>query len=222
MTLEEVLNLIDEDKREEAATVINSMIEAEKEKGITTYRKKNKESIKYKNIIRDLGYNPDDYSSYDEFKETVLDKMNKAETSMTEIEKLNQKIATLTEAYEEERKIRTQKEQESQKIKIQNKLKEALSPKLYGADYLIENLLNKGEFVIEDDNIVSKDGLPFDAKIEKIIESNKDNLKEEKKTTPGVVKQTNVREANDLKSLLKNEMESIKSGVPTASGIKLA
>ena len=222
MKIDEILELLPEEHRETAAATINQLVEAERETGIQAANKKNREAQRYKSIVKELGDDPDKYSSVEEFQEELKNKSQRADESLSEIEKLQQKLSSLSEAYEEERNLRAQKEREAQQQTIKQRLAEELKPKLYGADYLIENLINKNEFTLDGDEIVAQDGLPFDAKIAKIIETNKENLKQEPKTTPGVVRPTQARPSGDLKSLLKQEMDAIRTGESTVVGIPQA
>ena len=221
MTLEEILELIPEEQRTTAEETITGLVEAEKDKGISSYRSKNQEAVKLKNIIKELGYNADDYENLEDFKLKTKEKLDESNKSKTELEKLQDQFSNLKSEYETERQKRLEKELENKNNKIKSTLNEKLGNKLYGAKYLINDLVNNGTFELDESGkVISKDGLPFDAKIEKILEENKDDLKEDKKHTPGRVKETRVSGGSSLKDMLKQEMENIKKGTPSNIGIK--
>jgi len=206
---------------EELITAFNESIDKLSEASIETYRSKNKEAVKYKEIIKSLGYNADDYDSLEDFKAKTKEMLDESNNSKTELEKLQDQFNNLKSEYESERQKRLEKELEAKNNKIKSTLNEKLGNKLYGAKYLINDLVNNGAFELDESGkVISKDGLPFDAKIEKILEENKDDLKEDKKHTPGRVKETRVSGGSSLKDMLKQEMENIKKGTPSNIGIK--
>ena len=64
MNLEELLGKIESDELKEA---IVSIVNEEKQKGISKYSKKDKEVLKYKSALKEVGYDTEKYSDIDAF-----------------------------------------------------------------------------------------------------------------------------------------------------------
>jgi hypothetical protein len=184
MEIDELLVMINEsleaEKAESLKEGVISLLNAEKERGIQTYTKKDKEAMKLKEVLRSLGYDKDQYDTYDDFVSKKREgESKKYETDLT-LSSLNEKINALNSQLNAER---AEKEAISRKIKTEKArsiLSSELSDKVYGAKYLIESLISNNDFDIDGDNVYTKIG---DEKkhitklIEEVLDQNKDILK---------------------------------------------
>jgi hypothetical protein len=179
--IEELEALIPEDKRDEVKTFVSGLVESEKTKGIDSYNKKDKEVLKYKTLVKELGYDNEQFESVDAFKESFKETKNVAEQSSITIEQLNEKFETLNTAYTGEVSKRQSKEKELNDTTIRSALDKEIGSKVYGANAIIENVLLKGSLAIIDNKIVDKDGNSFESFTTTILDQYKDDLKSEQK-----------------------------------------
>ena len=179
MTLEEILAKIESDELKEA---IVTKINEEKDKGIQSYTKKDKEVLKYKNALKDLGYDHEKYSDVTEFiesKKTVEQNVN--ESKLT-IATLNDKLNDLTNKLDQERQQAEAIRRTAKENKLSAELTKTIGAEFYGADYLIKSLINEGKVDLDDatNQVFFKNGddlVPFEKGIEQLKEQNRDMLK---------------------------------------------
>ena len=179
--IEELVGLIAEDKQEEVKTFVSGLVESEKTKGIDSYNKKDKEVLKYKTLIKDLGYDNEQFESVDAFKESFKETKNVAEQSSITIEQLNEKFETLNTAYTGEVSKRQSQEKEINDTTIRSALDKEIGTKIYGANAIIENVLLKGSLAIIDNKIVDREGNDFATFTNSLLDLYKDDLKSEQK-----------------------------------------
>jgi phosphoglucomutase len=210
MELEEIVNLIPEEQKEIVKETITKAIEAEKNKGIESYRKKDSEVLKYKSIVKELGYDPEKFDSVDKFKESIKQTVNLASDSELRYKVLEEKLNGITKQYEDEKNIRQAAEKKVKQETIKNKLSAELDD-IYGSQYIVENILLKDELDIVGEEIVTKDGKSFSDFVNTVLELNKDNRKVNTKdkinVSPQKLKNYKIDEADDIISRIKSKIK---------------
>ena len=194
MTFEELRAMLSSEAgfdQEKALEGIQSLVNEEKQKGITLYQKKDGELLKLKNTIKEAGY---DSSQHETLKEYVTSLSKKAATSdeaTITINSLNEKISDLTEKFSTSQREQQEAVTMATTESLSSKLTGSLGDKLYGADYVIDSLLRNGDVKKVDDRATwSIDGteLDYDQGLEKFIKQSGDILKSTKTNgtgTPG-------------------------------------
>jgi hypothetical protein len=164
MEFESLLEQIPEDLRDVVSTFYQTKeqeyiaaIEAEKERGIQSYRKKDQETLKLKNQLKSFESGSD---------ETILREKTVAE-----------QIKALQDQLEEERVTRSEAEKKIKNKTIEGELTKALGDKIYGAEDFIQLAVLRGDLQILDDQIVTSEGKPFSDYISNVLESKKGQLK---------------------------------------------
>ena len=180
MDLEELLSVLPEEYKDTVANLVN----AEKQKGISEYKKKDSEVMKYKALVKDLGYDSEQYSNVDEFKQSTKTKLDTAEKSSLTLKMLNEQLTDLKSQLTNEVNSRVEKETKFKHEKIRNVLNQEIGNKLYGSKYLIDNIISSNQLDLNDDSIVSKDGKDLNTFITNILEENKDSLRVEQTKGP--------------------------------------
>ncbi len=167
------LNTLEVENKEE---LINNFKTISSE-SIKSYQSKDQEALKYKSYLKDLGYDKEQYETFDAFKQSISKTKETAENSALTLSQLNEKFEALNSQYTAEVSKREAKEQELKDTKIRSKLIETIGDKVYGSDVLIENIMLKRSLSVVDDRIVDKDGNSFEDFTKTLLESQKDNLK---------------------------------------------
>jgi len=179
MTLEEILSKLEsEDLKESIVSLIND----EKERGITATRKKDKENLKLKTDLKDLGWDKDEYPTFDEFKESRSDIKKTATDSKLTIATLNDKLNSLTDELVNERVEAKRIKRVSKENKLSAELTSKISGSFFGAEYLIKTLISDGKVDLDETTgaVFFKNGdevIPFDKGLETLKNDNKDMLK---------------------------------------------
>lgn len=174
MTLEEILATVESEQTKEA--IVNA-INAEKEKGISEYRKKDTEVLKYKGLVKELGYDPEKFESVDSFIESK--KKTVSESNLT-IAQLNDKLNSYMTELETERETSRQIQKKAKENKLNADLTGKIGNMFYGAEFMIKTLITDGVADIQDDKTVIKDGdrvLSLDEGINLLKDKYKDSLK---------------------------------------------
>lgn len=177
MTLEEILQTVESEDVKEA---IVAKINEEKERGISEYRKKDQEVLKYKGMIKDLGYDSDKYDSIDSFIESKKKVDKVATESNLTIAQLNDKLNTYMSQLEAERESSRQIQKKAKENKLQADLTSKIGSVFYGADFMVKTLISEGIADIQDDQTIIKDGdrvLSLDEGVNVLKEKYKDSLK---------------------------------------------
>jgi len=163
MTLEQLLALLDsgEITKETAAQgkqVILDAIEAEKNKGITSYQSKDKEVLKYKAAVKKLGYSKEEVDGLDAFIESLASKSASADGKDVTIAELKSNITSITKRLDDEAAEKTALAEKHGNTRAQMELQKSIGDKFVGADTIIENLLLSKRVSVVDDKVVFKDG----------------------------------------------------------------
>jgi len=179
MNLEEILAKIESDELKEA---IVSKINEEKEKGISSYSKKDREVLKYKNALKDLGYDHEKYNDVQEFIESKKSVEQTATDSKLTIATLNDKLNELTATLESEKAQAEAIKRSAKENKLTAELTKTIGGEFYGADYLIKSLITDGKVDLDEatNQVFFKNGddlIPFEKGVEKLKEENRDMLK---------------------------------------------
>ena len=200
MEFESILEQLPEELRETVSTFYQTReqeylvaIEAEKERGIQSYRKKDQETLKLKNQLRTL-------ETETGTDESILREKTVAEQIKALQDQLDQEIKRGSEA---EKKIKNKT--------IESELTKALGDKIYGAEDFIQLAVLRGDLQILDDQIVTSEGKPFTDYITNILESKKGQLKVVQ--NPGV----NIlpRQTNEIGTRSFRSVEEINSLTPS-------
>jgi len=212
MDIDEIIGLLPETVREVAKDRILSEIDQEKQRVITEYRKKDSEVLKYKNTLRDIGYDPETFASVEEFKTSIKTKTAAADTSNLTLKMLQEQLSDIKTQLVNETNLRVTSEEKVKTGSIKQLLVEQIGGKFYGDQYLIENIISSKQLDIIDNKVVANDGRPFEQFITDLFEQNKDNLKVEQKTgvaitvKPGAVAPLNKNTFSDkLKEQFKKK-----------------
>lgn len=220
MTLEQLLQMLEDgsltaEQFKEAKTIISGAIDAEKTKGIDSYRKKDAEGLKLKKALKDLGYSKDEVDGVDEFVSGLKNKITAVDGKDVTIAELKSSVEAIQQTLEAEKAEKSKLAETSITNTAKAKLIEALGDKFSAstANTLIENLLLKKAVTVVDDKVVFKNGeeiVPFDDGVKGLLETHKDSLKNQQRlgsqTTPssadGAPKKLNDMSPEDaLKSL---------------------
>lgn len=209
-TISEILDFIPEEKKSEVESFFNSEIEKEKQHGISTYSKKDKEVLKYKNVLKDLGYDNEKYDNVDTFKESLKETVGNVEQSNITLSELNTKFENLNTIYQQEVSTRMDKEKELETSAIRTELNTAIKGKLYGDEAIIENVILKNELSMVEGKILDKDGNDFDTFAKTLLEVNKDSLRATQKAgLDNKVKKNSIPPSEDsFVNKLKQRMNS--------------
>jgi len=165
MTLEQIMAKLEGDDLKEA---IVGLINAEKEKGITSYRKKDGELLAVKNALKSKGYDPES-GKLDEWLESKIKSEDKVRESSITISQLEDRLTNVTSQWENDKKA-------AKESKIQAELTSKIGNMFYGSNYMIKTWINEGKVDIVDGNIMY-DGKPFDSALETIKADHKDSVR---------------------------------------------
>ena len=187
MDLQEVLSSIENEETKEA---IISLVEAEKEKGISSYRKKDSEVLKLKNTLKELGYDHEKYSNVDEFIEDTKKVKDKVSKSSLTIAQLNDKLNDITSQLDSEREAAANAKRLAKENKLTAELTKNIGKDFIGSEYLIKDLISEGRVDLVNNEVVFKEGddiITFDKGLVYLKEKNKGMLRTNIKSGTGDV-----------------------------------
>jgi len=197
MTIEQLRALLAKaataEEKEAIMDAIVSLIDTEKQKGIDSYRAKDKETLKFKNAVKELGYDPDVDGDLETFIAKSKSKKTEVESSKLTIAQLSEKLTEVQNEIATERTRANEHKAKAEREKMNSKLTSTIGDKIFGSKYVIESLINNKRVKIVDDNVVFTNGdevIPFDTGIKSILEENKDMLKVSQKNGSETFKTT--------------------------------
>ena len=177
MDLEEILSLLDGEEldRSKVKESFKNFVNDVEEKGKSSYRKKDKEVLKFKEALKGLGWNADEQTDLEGFIDSLKTTKTKVSDADLTIQSLNSKLNEITTSLEKERTLREQKEKEAKQGKISSKLATDLAGKVKGVDKVVELLTLKGVFdTTEEGNLYYKKGdekLSYDDGLKHLLDS---------------------------------------------------
>lgn len=210
----EQLNKIQFDGKDSIIDEIVGAIEAEKQKGIESYRRKDQEVLKYKNTLKELGWDSEKYSDVTDFISNIKKKDEVVSKKDLTISELNNKIVDLESKWTAEREIAKQTAEKANRNKMLAELTTAMGDKLRGSKYIIESLINNGRVTIVEDKVAFKDGdstLDFNSGINKVLDENKDLLIVNQKT--GSESKKIDSKVDDLGDLSKMSVAEVRANI---------
>lgn len=159
--------------------VVNA-VNAEKNKGVKDYKKKDAEVVKYKiresQLLEKLGIDrdtDDDSFDFDEALNSLKTKANTADEKSQKASKLETRVETLLGELEAERSIAKEAKLVADKEQLTNALNKEFSGKIYGETGQIKAMILSGEAKIEDGNI-TLNGKPLSEGASDFLASNED------------------------------------------------
>ena len=180
MTLQELLATVPEENRAAIGDFVASAVEAEKQVGITTHQKQNKELIAKDKKLASLGWDKAT-ESFEEFEV----KLNKTKETATQgeltIAQLSDRLGNVETELSSEKTLRLNAESKVTDGVLRSQLNKAIGTKLFGGDFLVDNIILNKELVVDGDTITTKDGDTFDSFVTSTLEANKDNVRSEQK-----------------------------------------
>jgi len=199
MTLEEILAQIESDELKEA---IVGKINEETEKGKSLYSKKDREVLKFKTALKELGYDHEKYADVSEFIDTKKEVESKVNDSKLTIATLNDKLNDLTSKLEQERAEADRAKRVSKENKITAELTNKIGGEFFGASYLIKTLISDGKVDIDENNQLffreGEDVIPFEKGLDQLKQENKDMLRVTQQGGTGDVGGQGIGEKADL------------------------
>jgi hypothetical protein len=191
-TLEEltaVINATSLDNKSAIIEAVTSLVGAEKQRGIESYRRKDADVLKLKSALKSLGYDKEDFDGVDQFVESLKLTKQKSTENQTEMEKLLARVEALQNENATTKAEREAERKKGERSTLSQKLSEALGSKLYASSAIIESLINNGVVKMVDGKMVfstdTGDVSDFDAGIKHILDKNKDALKTEQRGGAG-------------------------------------
>jgi len=176
MTLEEILAELDEPKR----AAVQTAIQNEKTAGINASNKKDKENLKLKSSLKELGYDSEKFETVDLFIADRKAIADKAATGEVTIATLNSDVSGLQTRLDDmvakEKKATT----DARNSSLTAKLTSSIGNTFYGSDYMIKDLIRESKVDLVGGEVVFKKGdevIAFDAGVAQLKEANKDSLK---------------------------------------------
>ena len=185
MNLEELLQQVDDESLKES---IVAVVNVEKERGISSTKKKDKEVLRFKSALKDLGYDREKFEDLDSFISANKERESKTQKSSLTIAQLNDKVQSLAETLETERQQLAEKTRIAKESKLQAQLTEKIGNEFYGSKYLINDLVSNGRVDLVDNKVVFKSGddiISFDSGLTALKEENKGMLKVTQKAGSG-------------------------------------
>lgn len=174
---------------------IQGLVNEEKQRGISLYQKKDGELMKVKAAIKEAGFDSSKHETLKDYVKSLGQKAQSSDEDKITINTLNEKLSDLTEKFTNAERAQMEAVQKANTETLRSKLTTALGEKVYGANYVIESLIQKGEVKKLDDKVVwSVDGmdLDYDAGLEKFLKNNGDIIKSTKTNGTGVPGSTSV------------------------------
>jgi len=190
MTLEQLLALLDagtitKEQFADAKAVILASIDAEKTKGIDSYRKKDNEALKLKNALKTLGYNKDEVDGVDEFINSIKSKVVSTDGKDVALAELKSQIDTLMTNMANKDKETLEAKTKAERATITNELTKAIGTKFNASNLIIDSLVNSNKLKVVDDKVVfvgaNDSVVTFDDGIKGLYESHKDLVKSEQR-----------------------------------------
>lgn len=224
MTIEELKKMLESAEglaeKESIIEGILELVNAEKEKGVSSYKKKDQETLKLKNAIKELGFNPDEDGDIDNFIQKQKSKKTETESVKLSNAQLAEKLANIEEQMNAERSRAANMQKKAEREKINSKLTSTIGEKIFGSKYVIESLINNGKVKVIDDDVVFVNGddvVPFDTGIRNVLEENKDMLKLSQKSGSQSVKTDGTATSDmDFKNMSVAELKANISKVREA------
>ena len=225
-SLEEIKADLEGLKKPELMEDLLALINEEKERGIDSHRKANREAEnlrKYKKSFEALGLSQDD--NLDEFVSSLIDKSSRTESNSSSsltLKSLNEQISRITKERDSERQKSQEYQAKAKSKTISAKLVGTLSDKVYGADLLVRSLISDGTVDLDDnDNVVFKmndETLSYETGINKLLEQRKDIVKSNQTGGAGT-KVGNAYQNTNIESILKsNDKSAIKNNLKEVAG----
>jgi hypothetical protein len=182
MNLDEMLKKLSSlENGEELAEAVMTALESEKERGIASTRKKDKDVLKLKATLKDLGYDKETFDDLDSFVENIKKTKDSTVKSELTINTLNDRVNELILDLKKEREAKEAITTKAKVKTLEAELQSTIGDKFFGAKYLIKDLISSGSVDIDEDgNKYFKDGdtlVPWEKGIESLKEKNKDILK---------------------------------------------
>lgn len=216
MDLEQLKASLEAAGKTQEFEAVLALIEAEKNKGINESKRRNQENQslrKYKQAVETLGFKEGD--DLDSWSASIIEKTSGGNKDSLSMKALNNKISDLERMYENEKKARLNAETNAKNKAISAKLTTALNDKVYGADLLVQSLLNDNAVDLDGDNVVFVDGddkVDFDTGIKNLLDKRKDIAKTTQVNGSG--KPSSNKMPADLDSIIKSgDMSSIKANL---------
>ena len=225
--MEDVLAMINKlgiDNKDDLTNTIITLVEEEKNRGIESYRKKDQEVLKYKNTLKELGWDSEKYQDVSEFVTTVKKKDEVVSKKDITISELNTKLIDLESKWTQERESAKQITEKSNRNKMLAELTGAIGDKLRGSKYIIDSYISNGRVAIVDDKVAFRDGettIDFNTGIQKVLEENKDLLIVNQKTGSESKKtDTKVEDLGDLSKMSISEVRANIDVIRSKLGLK--
>lgn len=171
MDIQQLLESLNEDQR----AVINTAINNEKNIGISKYQTKDKEALKLRGRLKDLGYDSEKYKDFDEFATEIKGTKPKLVEQETTLASLNETLKKLQLDISNEKQAKEEAVTKNNKQLLIGKLEKSFGDKLYGSKFLINDIVNNGDYKIDNDNITFGD-TDYEAYVTSILDDNKSNL----------------------------------------------
>ncbi len=205
-----MVNKMDFEGKDDLTNSILSLVEDEKQKGIDSYRKKDSEVMKYKNTLKELGWDSEKYADVQDFVSNVKKKDESVSKKDLTISELNARLMDFESKYNQERENAKAIQTKSNRNKMIAELTSTIGDKLQGSKYIIDSLISNDRVGVIDDKVVFKNGeelIPFDMGITKILEENKDLLKVTQKNGAQTAKSDASGEGLDFSKMSKAEIK---------------
>lgn len=238
-TLEELkAALKDHTSLDDVVDFVVSQTEKEKQTGIDLRRKANKEAENLRKQIKqiqgqlsDLGYEDD--SDLAEFIDSLKEKTNQSQANDSELAKTVKKLTKQLNTVQQELAEKTQAEAELRTKALKGRIKEtlgkSLNDKVYGAQYVIDALINNGQVVLDEDSdaVVWANGdtrTPYEAGLKTWIEQNQDLMRNTQKSGSGSPTASNEPRRSisfdQMKTMSKDDIRSNLGAIKESLGLK--
>ena len=161
MTLEEIAQLtgsVEGEKLEALKNAVISLVGAEKQRGIEAANKKGQETEKFRNALKDVGYDPSKYESIKAFLDYYKTNAATTQTKLSESEKVQQAFSALSTELESIKAELETTKREKLNNGVKLALTEAIGDRIYGADIAVQSLISGGNFVEEGGKFFAVDG----------------------------------------------------------------
>lgn len=213
MTIEELKKMLEgSDNAESIIESVLDMVNSEKEKGVSSYKKKDQETLKLKNAIKELGFNPDEDGDLDTFIQKQKSKKTETESVKLSNAQLAEKLASIEEQMNAEKARASALQKKAEREKINSRLTSTIGEKIFGSKYIIESLINNGKVKVVDDDVVFVNGddvIPFDTGVKNVLEENKEMLKVSQKNGSQSVKSDGTPASElDFKNMTPAELKA--------------
>jgi hypothetical protein len=225
MTLQELRELLGTAEGlnvDEILEGVQGMVNEEKQRGITSYQAKDRELLSLKNEIKETGFNKDQHGTLKDYVKTLGQKAASSDEDKVTINSLNEKVSQLTEMMNATKAEQQAALQKATTESLRSKLVSSIGDKLYGAVYVIDSLLQKGDVkMVEEKPVWSFDGvdLDFNSGLEKFLKNSGDILKSTKTSGTGKPGETTV-DVKDIEAMSVDEVAANLSSIKAELGIE--